>query len=73
MQTFIENIDPFPDTDEKEVTDYLWTKSIEIEPKNANPNQKKKLSVSCFLLEVSGRRKIIVKPNSRTARLGGRV
>ncbi len=30
---------------EKEVTDYLWTKSTEIEPRNVDPSQKKKLSV----------------------------
>ena len=55
MQTFIENIEPFPDWSEKEVTDYLWTKSIEIEPRNADPSQKKKLSVrrgACEFLDL---------------------
>ena len=35
MQEFLENLDPFPSMSEKEVTDYLWERSIEIEPRNA--------------------------------------
>ena len=30
----MENLDPFPNLSEKEVTDYLWERSIEIEPRN---------------------------------------
>ena len=31
----MENLEPFPNLSEKEVTDYLWERSIEIEPRNA--------------------------------------
>lgn len=41
----MENIDPFPGWNEKDVTDYLWSKSTEIEPRNADAAQKKKITV----------------------------
>lgn len=36
------------------MTDYLWTKSIEIEPRNIDSSQKKKLSVSYFFILSNG-------------------
>lgn len=46
FQHFLESINPFPDYSDKEITDYLWEKSIEIEPKGADPALKKKITVS---------------------------
>jgi len=33
LKQFIETLDPFPSWSEKEVTDYLWSRSTEIEPR----------------------------------------
>ena len=35
LRKFLENLDPFPESTEKEVTDYLWSKSMVIEPRQA--------------------------------------
>ena len=49
LQEFLENLDPFPSMSEKEVTDYLWERSIEIEPRNARRplDGKPKWKVGC--------------------------
>jgi len=41
----LEHIDPFPGMSDKEITDYLWDRSIEIEPRNPDPAQKKRMAV----------------------------
>ncbi len=49
FQAFLENLDPFPGKTEKEITDYLWAKSIDIEPRQADKNDplvKKRIFVS---------------------------
>ena len=38
---FIESLDPFPHINEKEITDYLWQKSVEIEPRAADTIKRK--------------------------------
>ena len=40
FQTFLENLDPFPDKSTNEIEKYLYDKSLEIEPRN--PSDKKK-------------------------------
>lgn len=41
----MENLDPFPNMSQKEIKDYLWNKSTEIEPKGNDPAIKKKIAV----------------------------
>jgi len=41
LKYFLESLDPFPHLDDKEVTDYLWGKSIEIEPRSSDTIKRK--------------------------------
>ncbi len=47
----MENLNPFRDMNEREVTDYLWAKSSEIEPRNAesDPALKKRITVGLVM------------------------
>merc|ERR1712142_264995 len=36
LRQFLEDLDPFPGLNEKEVTDYLWARSTEIEPRSSD-------------------------------------
>ena len=47
----MENLDPFPNMSQKEIKDYLWNKSTEIEPKGNDPAIKKKIAVRTITLE----------------------
>merc|ERR1719361_2811516 len=35
LSQFLEDLDPFPGLTEKEISDFLWSRSIEIEPRNS--------------------------------------
>ena len=36
VRSFLETLDPFPGMDGKEIDDYLWEKSLELEPRDAS-------------------------------------
>ena len=42
LKQFLETLDPFPTLQEKEITDYLWAKSIEIEPRSSTDTMSKR-------------------------------
>lgn len=50
FQAFLENLDPFPGMDDNEVTNYLYGKSKEIEPKGAVKQTHKFVSVHTVII-----------------------
>jgi len=45
FQEFLETINPFHGKTDKEITDYKWARSVDIEPRNPDPAQKKRMAV----------------------------
>ncbi len=40
LRAYLESLDPFPEQNEKEICEYLWNKSIELEPRDASIKKK---------------------------------
>ena len=49
----METLTPFPGMSEKAITDYLWEKSIEIEPRGTDTTQRKRSVIHFFSQEQS--------------------
>ena len=48
FQNFLENLAPFPDMTENEITEYLWEKSVELEPRGTETLRKKSTNTVRF-------------------------